>query len=447
MRRVCLTITGLVFTVLASFSQQAPSTSSTTPTTFTPSDTAGFRSRHLRIDEVNILSSYYSQTADKSAVSGGDPGPRGIGNVTDLSNGIELRLVGWDPKGRKNTLTGGLGMDNHTAASQAYVDSSGKGKKTGTRIYPTLDWTIENQKRGTSFGIGAYYSAEHNYYHSIGLNTSFSAKTHHNGEFSAKLSGYFDRIVMITPSELIPVDTAKAAVSQVRDSIIYVTTASGRTQALNYSTGQVISTGGKVSIPSSSRDSYSASFSFSQIINQRMQGVLLLDIAYQSGYLGLPFHRVYFADSTTAVVEKLPSQRFKLPVGLRLNYFLLDNLILRGYYRFYIDNWGVRSHTVSLEVPVKITPFFSVSPFYRYYIQSASKYFAPFKAHTEADQYYTSNYALSAFTGQYLGADLRLAPPAGVLKTHLSALELRYGHYTETTHLVSNVISLDLTFR
>ena len=138
MRRVCLTITGLVFGILAAFSQN------------TPTDTSGFKARKLKIDEVNILSSYYSQTADKSAVSGGDPGPRGIGNVTDLSNGLEIKMVGWDPKGRKNSLAGGIGMDNHTAASQAYVDSSGHGKKTGTRIYPTLDWTIENQQKGTS---------------------------------------------------------------------------------------------------------------------------------------------------------------------------------------------------------------------------------------------------------------------------------------------------------
>ena len=435
MRRVCLTITGMVFSILAAFSQQAPA------------DTTGFKSRHLKIDEVNIISSYYTQTADKSAVSGGDPGPRGIGNVTDLSNGLEIKMVGWDPKGRKNSLIGGIGMDNHTAASQGYVDSSGKGKRTGTRIYPTLDWTIENEQRGTSFGIGAYYSAEHSYYHSIGLNTSFSAKTKHNGEFSAKFTGYFDRIVMITPSELIPVDSANVSTGSTTDSVVYITTASGRTEALNYNTGQVLSKGSQVHIPSSSRNSYSASFSFTQIINQRMQGAILVDFAYQTGYLGLPFHRVYFADSSKAVVEKLPSQRVKLPIGLRLNYFLGDKVILRGFYRFYIDNWGVRSHTASLEVPVKITPFFSISPFYRYYIQSAANYFAPFKVHTAADEYYTSNYALSAFSGQYFGASIRLAPPGGIGSKHFSVIELRYGHYSETTNLQSNLVALNLTFK
>jgi hypothetical protein len=435
MRKVCLTIIGMYFMILHAFSQT------------TQQDTAGFKSKPLKLDEVNIVSSYYDQTADKSAVSGGNPGPQGIGNVTDLSNGVEIKFVGWDKKGRQNSLTGGFGIDYHTAASQAYVDTNGRGKFDGIRLYPTLDWTIENEKKGTEFGLGAYYSAEHKYYHSIGLNTSFSKKTHNNGEFSVKLTGYFDNIIMITPSELIPVDSFQKSTGAVSDSIIYVTTASGRTQALSYNTGQVVSSGKRVTIPSRSRDSYSASFAFTQVINSRMDVAFLLDVAYQTGYLGLPFHRVYFADSATAVVEKLPADRFKLPIGFRLNYFLGDNIIIRTYYRYYMDSWGLRSQTASIEVPVKITPFFSVSPFYRYYVQTAVNYFAPYKEHTVADKYYTSNYALSAFTGQFYGIGFRIAPPKGIFTKNFNALEIRYGHYTETTGLVSNIISLNMKFK
>ncbi len=436
MRRICLTVTGMCIAILHAFSQGSPK------------DTSSYKARPLKLDEVEFVSSYYDQTADKSAVSGGQLGPVGNANVTDLSNGIEVKFVGYDPKGRKNTLTGGLGFDHHTAASQAYVDLNGTARNYGNRVYPTLDWTIENGVKGSSFGLGAYYSAEHNYYHSIGLNTSFSKKTRRNGEFSAKFSGFFDQIKMIYPSELIPVDSIQVPAGS-RDSVVYVTTASGRTEALTYSVnGQAsVTEAGSTSIPSRSRDSYSASFAFTQVINTRMQGAILLDLAYQSGYLGLPFHRVYFADSTKAVVEKLPSQRFKLPVGFRLNYFFGDNIIIKTYYRFYIDSWGLRSHTASIEVPVKITPFLSVSPFYRYYIQTAVNYFAPYQRHTAADEYYTSNYALSSFSANLIGVGGRLAPPKGIFDKHFSSIEVRYAHYTETTDLVSNVISLDLKFR
>jgi len=435
MRKISLTIIGIYFTILNAFSQSASK------------DTSGFRSRKLRLNEVNIVSSYYDQTADKSSVTGGNPGPIGNGDVTDLSNGLEIKMIGWDGKGRENFLTGSLGIDYHTAASQAYVDSNGHAKSDGTRIYPTLDWAIENEAKGTQFGIGAYYSAEHNYYHSIGLNSSFSKKTHRDGEFTFKLTGYFDNIKMIRPSELIPVSTLKEPTGAVTDSIIYITTASGRTEALSYNTGQLVSKGQRVEIPSNSRDSYTASFEYSQVINSRMQGAILIDLAYQTGYLGLPFHRVYFADSSRAMIENLPASRFKLPIGFRLNYFLGDNIIIRTYYRFYFDSWGLKSNTASIEVPLKITPFISVSPFYRFYEQSAVKYFAPYGVHTAADKYYTSNYALSAFTANYLGLDFRMAPPKGIFKKYFNSFEIRYGHYMETTDLVSNVISLNLKFK
>lgn len=402
MRKVCLTITGLCLMVLHAFSQDAPK------------DTTGYRSRRLKLDEVEIVSSYYQQTADKSAVSGGQTGPMGDAGVTDLSNGVEVKFVNWDKKLNKHTWTAGLGYDHHTAASQAWVSKTGASKTTGTRTYPSLNCEYENAPKGIGYRLGVIYSTEYNY-KSIGLTAGFSKKTRDkNGEFSAKLTTYFDQVKLIYPSEFV-----KLGITGRRD---------------------------KKNVPSSPRDTYSASFSYSQVFNPRLQGSVEFDLVEQHGYLGLPFHRVYFSNGQDTI-ERLPSQRFKFPLGLRLNYFLGDNIILKTYYRFYIDNWGIRSHTASLEVPVKITPFFSVSPFYRYYIQTAANYFAPFEKHQATDSYYTSNYALSAFSANLYGAGLRLAPPKGILNKHISVLELRYGHYTETIDLVSNVIALDLKFR
>jgi hypothetical protein len=135
-------------------------------------------------------------------------------------------------------------------------------------------------------------------------------------------------------------------------------------------------------------------------------------------------------------------------VGFRANYFLGDNVIIRTYYRYYVDSWGIKSNTAGLEIPIKVTPFFSVSPFYRYYDQSAAKYFAPYGVHTPADEYYTSNYAYSQFQSHFMGVGFRIAPPKGVFGwQNLHDLELRYGHYTQTTDLVSNVVSLSLGFK
>ena len=441
MKKLSLSVIGMYIMMAQAFSQS--------PTV----DSSGYKPKKLKLDEVNLITSYYDQTADKSAVMGGRTDYKGNGDVTDFANGLDVTFIGWDKKQRKNTLSAGIGIDYHTAASQAYVDSNGTARNNGTRIYPTLSWSRENDNRGTSFGLGAYYSAEHNYYHSIGLNASVSKKNKNNGEFSLKVVGFFDQIKMIYPSELKlgPNNVTVPTVTDTTNTIKYITTASGNTEVLIVnSSGNVVSKSRKPEVPSKPRNTFTASLSFSQIINDRMQGSVELDMVYQSGYLGLPFHRVFFSNFPAAgsdTVENLPSQRFKLPVGFRLNYFLGDNIILRSYYRFYVDSWGIVSNTFNLEVPVKISPFFSISPFYRFYIQTAANYFAPYAVHTASETYYTSNYDLSAFKSNLFGAGIRMAPPRGIITSGLRILELRYGHYTQTTNLNSNIISLNLTFK
>lgn len=421
MKKICLTLIGIYMMMLHAYSQ------------FQKEDTTLYLSKPLKIDEINLVSSYYSQDGNHSAVTGGI----GTEKVTDLANGLEVKWIGWDDMHRKHTLTAGLGFDHHTSASSAFVNKSGASKTGGSRLYPSLNWAVDNEKKGTGFELGLYYSKEYNY-NSFGVDAGFSKKTKNNGEFNMKLTGYFDQVKQILPSELIPFDTLTAS-----NGTVYVTTASGQQVALN--------SGGKSNkrpgIPSKPRNTITSSFSFSQAINSRLQGAVLLDLVYQSGDLGLPFHRVYWNDGTVHV-ENLPPERFKLPIGLRLNYFLGDKIILRSYYRYYIDSWGLQSQTASLEVPVKITPFFSVSPFYRFYAQTAAKYFDPYEMATSNDQYYSSNYALAKLNSNFYGAGIRIAPPKGVLGIqHISMLELRYGHYTQNIGMNADVISMNLKFK
>jgi hypothetical protein len=198
---------------------------------------------------------------------------------------------------------------------------------------------------------------------------------------------------------------------------------------------------------SANRTTLAASLSWSQVVNKNLQVMVLADLVHQQGFLSLPFYRVYFKDGSVHQ-EHLPDNRFKVPVGVRANYFWGDKIIIRAYYRYYKDDWGISSHAASLEVPVKITPFFSISPFYRFYNQTAVKYFAAYQGHTAQEEFYTSNYDLSKFTSNFLGAGIRLAPPKGVFgMQHMNMLELRYGHYTKNIAMNANIVSLNLRFK
>jgi hypothetical protein len=395
MKKITLAVLGMYFSILSAFSQNSQQADST------------YKTRKLKFEEANIVSSYYQQDGDNATVTGG----LGSQKLTDISTSLDLKLVRHDKSGRKHSFSVELGIDHYTSASSDKIDPTtiSSASHADTRFYPSIGWTIENESNGLTAGAGLSYSSEYDY-QSFGGHLNFSKKTkNRNGEFSGKLQAYIDHISAIYPIEL------RAALAGTS--------------------------------PDMTRNTYSGTFSWSQIINKNLQIMLEGELVYQKGWLGLPFHRVYFKDNTVHV-EQLPSMRLKVPIGLRANYFVGDGVIVRAWYRYYKDDWSIQSNTLQLETSIKLNPFFSVTPFYRFYQQTAADYFATFAMHTAADDYFTSNYDLSKFNSHFYGVGFRMAPPAGVLNIqHVNTLEIRYGHYQKNIDMNANIISLHVKFK
>jgi hypothetical protein len=406
MKKICLSVVGIFLTLFSAFAQPAAN------------DSSAYKSRKLTFEEANLVTSYYRQDGNNSAVTGGI----GTEKLTDIASVLDVKLNKWDAHSRKHSFDVEVGFDHYTSASSDKIDprTISSASHADSRLYPSVNWSMENQKKGSTVGAGVSLSNEFDYV-SYGANVMFAQKTkNRNGEFTAKAAVFLDKVSLILPIELQP-----GYPNNIRGD--------GERNKSSYG--------------SSARNSFSGSFSWSQIVNQRLQVEFLADLIYQTGYLGLPFHRVYFADNSLHV-ETLPDTRMKIPVGFLANYFLGDKFIIRTFYRYYHDDWGLNAHTVSIETPYKITPFFSITPFFRYNTQTAIDYFAPYKVHTAADQFYSSNYDLSKFSSNFYGAGFRIAPPKGVFGIQrLSMLELRYGHYTKTNGMKSDIISLDLKFK
>lgn len=372
----------------------------------TPADSSSYQSTKLKVDEINLVSSYYRQDGNNSAVTGG----LGTEQLTDISNTLDIKLLKYGQNGIKHTLDVEAGFDHYSSASSDKIDlqANSSASSADTRFYPSLSYTRENEDKGSTLGVGVSSSTEFDY-QSFGGHLSFAQKTRdRNGEFSVKFQAYLDQVKMILPVEL---------------------------RNATYAPG------------TESRNTFVGSLGYAQVLNQNFQLMFLADVISQSGYLGLPFHRVYFNDGTVHQ-EKLPDTRLKIPLSVRASYFLGDNVIVRAYYRYYSDDWKLTAHTAELEIPVKLTSFFSISPFYRYYSQQGTRYFAPLGVHNAASAFYTSNYDLSSFDSHFLGAGLKLSPPHGVLGIpRFHTLELRYGHYTRSTQLRSDIISINIKYK
>ena len=275
----------------------------------------------------------------------------------------------------------------------------------------------------TTVGLGAGVSKEYDY---LSFNVAGSwARTSKDGNREVSVAGqaFFDQVTLITPAEL----------------------RVGGTQNHDYG--------------SDTRQSFNLSVVLAQVLTQRVQVAFSTELVAQRGLLATPFHRVYFRETGDALgqarVENLPRLRYKYPVGIRLTYYATDLIQLRGYYRFYNDNFGIQAHTFELETPLKLSSSFTLYPFYRYHTQTAADYFAPYMAHSVTEEFYTSDYDLAAFSAQKVGLGFRFSPlyglsrfktPFGGRIAKFKALDMRYAHYRQNTGLTADIISADLSF-
>ena len=154
MKKLSLAVIGMYVGMLSAFSQN------------TTSDTA-YKSRKLKFDEANVVSSYYHQDGNNSAVTGGI----GSEKLTDLSNSIDLTSHGYDRKYRKHSLILEAGIDYYTSASSDQINphTLSSASYSDVRFYPSANWTMENEKKGTTIGAGVSLSNEFDY-QSIGAN-------------------------------------------------------------------------------------------------------------------------------------------------------------------------------------------------------------------------------------------------------------------------------------
>ena len=105
MLRISLAAIGIYLTAISAFSQPVK-------------DSSFYKSKKLKIDEVNFVSSYYRQDGNNSAVTGGI----GTEKLTDFATTLDVKLSWYDFSKRKRTLTAEVGVDAYTSASSDKID-------------------------------------------------------------------------------------------------------------------------------------------------------------------------------------------------------------------------------------------------------------------------------------------------------------------------------------
>lgn len=455
-----------------------------------------YKKRVLESTEIDLLMSYYKQDGDHSSVGGG------IG-TEELTNSTPTIVISI-PLNDDDVLTIDAGLSAYTSASSSNINpfnSSGASRggdddddhddddgynqgttgtpkgspwlassgasKSDVLVSVSADYSHSSDNRNFIWGVHGAYAQEYDY-HSIGLggNVAFLFNEK-NTEFSLKTQVYLDNWRPIYPTELHEYSLyGNNFLNQGYFSGVDVYDQSGI--ATNQYKPELFSV-----FNDKKRNSYSASFGISQILGQRLQASFFFDLIYQEGLLSTPYHRIYFADKPNYYIgektdiprytrpqnkgvfqladniEQLPGTRFKTPFGIRINYYLSETFKLRTYYRYYNDDWGITSHTASIEVPVKLSQKFVVIPAYRYYEQTAADYFAPYETHLSTEEFYTSDHDLAKFNSKQWSIGLRytdIFSDFKIINAGLKNININFSHYSRSDGLKSNIISFGIKF-
>ncbi len=403
-----------------------------------------YKKRVLESVEVDLLSSYYVQQGDNAAVTGGV----GTEELTDLTGTVVVSI----PLNDDDILTIDAGVSAYTSASSSNINpfdgrtatpfqASSGASSSDTWTNFTGSYSHSSDDRNQIWSAKISVSSEYDYF-SSGLGGSYSRLFNEkNTELSIHGNIYFDRWSLIYPIEF-------------RDG-------SGEN---GFSIHNYILTGNQnyspifLPISNSNRNSYSIGVGFSQILHKSIQSAFVLDLVKQQGLLSTPFQRVNFSDREDTFIEdfqladdieRLPDSRSKIAVGTRFNFFLTDRVSLRTFYRYYLDDWGIQSNTLSAEIPIKIGDKFTVYPSYRYYDQTAADYFAAKEQHSSSARYYTSDYDLSGYQSNQLGFGISytdILTRFHVALFGLKSIDLKFYQYDRNTTFRSQIFTTGFKF-
>ncbi len=408
-----------------------------------------YKKRVLETSEIDFLSSYYTQDGNNAAVTGG----LGTEELSDITGTVVITI----PLNADDVLTIDSGISAYTSASSSNVDpfdgnknadafvaSSGASRQDVWSNF-TLGYSHSSDDRNNIVSAKLSVSAEFDYF-SFGFGGAYTKLFNEkNTEISINTNVYLDSWTAIYPVELRPFTPGG---NGIENGIFTNNTITGNT---NYS---------PIFIPfeEEKRNSYSLGINFSQILSKKLQASLTLDFVKQEGLLSTPFQRVYFNDFEDSfidnfhladAIEQLPNSRFKTAAGARLHYYINEVFVLRSYYRYYLDDWGIDSHTINLEAPIKITDKFTLYPSYRFYTQNQADYFSAYNQNLSTDAYYTSDYDLSKYKANQYGFGITytdIFTNFQLWRFGLKSIHFKYNNYTRNSGLKANIISTSFNF-
>jgi hypothetical protein len=156
-------------------------------------------------------------------------------------------------------------------------------------------------------------------------------------------------------------------------------------------------------------------FSFTQVLDSKMLAQATYELAHLDGYQASPYRFVGIGGTgfgclgaVQCLAEHEPDARTRHAFAVLLRRALTDQISLGGNYRFYLDNWGLSSHTLAVQLGWTMSGDTSLALRYRFYTQDGVRFYKPIYATLPTkDEFTTRDREQSPMHDHRIGLDLQ----------------------------------------
>jgi len=146
--------------------------------------------------------------------------------------------------------------------------------------------------------------------------------------------------------------------------------------------------------------------SVTQLLNAESYIQVRASYIYLDGFLANPYHYSIGAGQ----FDRYPDERNAYALALQYVTLLTDETSMHVNYRYYKDDWEIKSHTLETQFYYDLQENITLGLRGRYYTQDAAEFVKPIGSYTPSDEYIVSDYKFTEFESYTVGVSMHYIP-------------------------------------
>lgn len=187
----------------------------------------------------------------------------------------------------------------------------------------------------------------------------------------------------------------------------------------------------------------SSELGFTQVLDKTSLAKISVFSISESGYLSNPYLRVVRNFNTNPIIaeDKKPESRKAYGVFLQYSKALNDQTASNSSYRYYRDDWGITSQTLTTEINYEWTMALTIGVAFRGYRQTEADFYHLSREYFTNEEFASSDKRMSGFDTQNIETKIKYD-----LNKKLS-LNSAIGYYKQFDYFSSNYYNVGLKYK